>query len=105
MNTVRVISLAVLLLSGFFHPLNAQTLAIEESEFWVYLNDGQGKETSYQSDVVPLVPGRACYGWRIRISGVEGLIKFKEVFELPAVPETWEQEDGEFSRDSKTICT
>ena len=77
---------------------DAQSISIEAAEFLVFLNDSEGNQQSvFQSDLVPLIPNRVCYGWRIRLAGAERLVRFKEVFSLPAEPEFWGEENDEFS--------
>ena len=48
-------------------------------------------------DVVPLVPDRSCYGWRIKVSSSDALIRFREEFMLPSEPKHWSDERNEFA--------
>lgn len=69
---------------------------MESAEFLVLLEDRQGNETLARTNVVPLIPGHACYGWRIRLSEELDLVHFREVFSLPEEPEFWTGEGDEF---------
>ena len=40
-----------------------------------------------ESNRVPLIPDMVCYGWRIHIIDPGRVVKFREVFHLPDVPE------------------
>ena len=76
----------------------SQTISIETAEFLVFLYDSEDNEQFvFQSNLVPLIPDRVCYGWRIRLAGAEGLVRFKEVFSVPAEPESWGEENNEFN--------
>ena len=94
---VALAGLTALILATGFRPAQSQTVSIEAAEFLVFLNDGQGNTQILQSDLVPLIPNLVCYGWRIRLAGAEGLVRFKEVFSLPTEPEVWGGENDEFS--------
>jgi len=90
----------------------SQAISIEAAEFLVFLYDSEDNEQFVlQSDLVPLIPDRVCYGWRIRLAGSEGLVRFKEVFSLPAESEVfWAEEIDEFnttviSKDRITAVT
>ena len=99
-----------LIAAVFIGPLQAETLKVEETEFLVTLSDRQGNTVMFRSEIVPLIPYRSCYGWRVRLSGDESLVKFKEIFRLPAEPEIWSAENDEFStsriaKDRRTSIT
>ena len=89
----------------------SQAASVKAAEFLVSLHDREGNQTMiYQSNLVPLIPNRVCYGWRIRLASDKGLIKFKEIFSLPTEPEFWGGENDEFSpnaiaKDRKTSVT
>jgi len=83
--------------------------AVVEKSFDVYLVDPNGVQV-VQSDVVPLLPGQACFGWRIRLDGADRLIKATETLELPEAPAVWSGEGDEYSptkivNDRKTAVT
>ena len=83
---------------GDYTTAQPQTISIEAAEFLVFLYDSEDNEQFvFQSDLVPLIPDRVCFGWRIRLAGAEGLVRFKEIFSLPAEPESWGEENDEFS--------
>jgi hypothetical protein len=56
--------------------------------FGIIEKDAQGKESFVKTDRVPLQEGQA-YGWMIRLARPAAKVKWKEVFTLPAAPETW----------------
>ena len=92
---VRLILTVLLLLLAIF--TKSQAASLEAAEFLVSLRDHEGNQATYQSNLVPLIPRLACYGWRIRLANAKGLIKFKEVFSLPTEPEFWGGENDEFN--------
>lgn len=103
-----------LLLSGLFlllaGPAPGRAASVVRAEFVVMLRDGAGNQAVVQSNIVPLLPDRACYGWRIRLAGATGVVSFKEIFSIPAEPATWSGEKDEFSpnviaKDRKTAVT
>jgi hypothetical protein len=91
------ILLAVLFSSSDAVLAQSQKFSVEETEFLVFLFDAHGNEVVTHSNNVPLIPNRACYGWRIQLAGVDGLIKFREVFTLPEEPNFWGGEINEYS--------
>ena len=68
-----------------------------EAEFLVAITDSNGGTRVARSDTVPLVPGRVCYEWRIRLDRGDRLVQVREVFELPAKPTTWGGADDDYS--------
>ncbi len=74
-----------------------QQPSVVEAKFLVTLIDPEGQRLVYESNEVPLEPYRACYGWFIRLAGVEGMVKLREVFSLPAEPEMWSGEEDKYS--------
>ena len=67
---------------------NAAPLQIEETKFFVQLfapSDGSSViSQEFETTVVPLVPHRSCYGWRIKVAPSITLIRFREEFTLPS---------------------
>ena len=61
----------------------AAAFSIEMAEFVVSVTDGRGNLRSVVADVVPYLPERACFGWRIRLAGAPALVKYREVLQLP----------------------
>ena len=49
------------------------------------------------SPLVPHMPRKSCYGWGIKVSTADTLIKFREEFTLPAEPKFWSGENNEFA--------
>ncbi|MGF1592060.1 MAG: hypothetical protein ACFCUW_02200 [Kiloniellaceae bacterium] len=70
---------------------------VEAAEFVVSLDDGEGNERSVVSDLVPYLPNRACFGWRIRLADAPALVRVREVLKLPAAPDFWSGEDDQYS--------
>jgi len=67
----------------------AQTPGAAETEFLVAITGSNGATRVERSNSVPLIPGRVCYEWRIRLTSGDGLVSAREVFELPAPPALW----------------
>ena len=44
--------------------------------------------TFSQAAEVPFIPGQE-YGWRIKVEPADGMVHWKEEFQLPGVPKTW----------------
>lgn len=91
------LTMGTLMNAAFLGSVQAQTVPVEGAEFVVFLSDGKGNEFIYKSRIVPLIPDLSCYGWRLRLVGGKGLIKFKEILSLPTEPEYWSGEKDEFS--------
>jgi len=75
----------------------AAAFSIETAEFVVSVSDGRGNQRSVVADVVPYLPERACFGWRIRLAGAPALVKYREVLQLPKAPTYWSGEDDAYS--------
>lgn len=97
---------------------NGMTLAFGQSkieivsgpEFHVSLISGDGAVRNYQSNLVPNIPIRACYSWRLQLSGADSIVRFTEEFTLPTEPDYWSNEDNSYatnviSKDRKTSVT
>ncbi|WP_022664944.1 hypothetical protein [Desulfospira joergensenii] len=56
--------------------------------FGIIVQDQQGKEKFQPTNTVPFIEGQS-YGWIIKLSPEFTKVKWKEVFELPASPDTW----------------
>jgi len=74
---------------------------ILETKFFVvlYADTATGQETSqeFETTLVPHMPRKSCYGWGIKVSTADTLIKFREEFTLPAEPKFWSGENNEFA--------
>lgn len=84
---------------------------IERSHFGVFgiiAKDDQSGEKFQITDTVPLVEGQA-YGWIIKLGPGAIKVNVKEVFELPAKPDTWGSAEAsevrEISRDGRISTT
>jgi len=80
---------------------NASPLQNEETGFFVRFSTpiyGQSEVfQEFDTTIVPLVPKRVCYGWRIKVPSSIKLIKFREEFTLPNEPKRWSGENDEFA--------
>jgi hypothetical protein len=70
---------------------------VETAEFVVTVGDGEGSERSVASTLVPYLPDRACFGWRIRLAEAPAVVRVREVLKLPEPPAYWSGEDDEYS--------
>lgn len=70
---------------------------VEAAEFVVSVGDGEGSERSIASTLVPYLPDRACFGWRIRLAEAPPVLRLREVLRLPEPPLFWSGEDDEYS--------
>jgi hypothetical protein len=82
-------------------PCLAQTPIATDVEFLVSVTGADGVTHTEPSNVVPLIPDRACYEWRIRLEFGDQLITATEVFALPAMPKQWGGVDGNEYSSSK----
>ncbi len=83
---------------------------VDVAEFVVSVGDGEGNERLIASDLVPYLPNRACFGWRIRLAEAPTLVRVREVLQLPEAPAFWSGEGDEysphtFSADRRTATT
>lgn len=79
---------------------DAPGFTVETAEFLVSIGDGEGRQRTFDSTLVPYMPNRACFGWRIRLADAPPVIRYREVLRLPAAPEFWTGEDDEYSPHS-----
>lgn len=102
----KIFAIAAMLAGTILLPATGlaqkQEFSVLDKVFWISLVDRQGNEFIYESNRVPLMPNRACYGWRIRLSEVKGVIRFKEIFSLPTQPDFWGGERNEYSPNTIT---
>jgi len=78
-------------------PASAATYTVEVAEFVVSISDGEGNQRSAVGDVVPYLPNRACFGWRLRLAGAPAIVRVREVLQLPEAPAFWSGEDDAYS--------
>ena len=95
-------ALAAVLASGAPAALAAAAAAVpgytvEAAEFVVSVSDGEGIERSAVANVVPFLPERACFGWRLRLAGAPPVVRVREVLQLPEAPAFWSGEDDAYS--------
>ena len=93
-----------------FQAVTAKAFEIQKTEFVVGISDGSFEPVYSPSNVVPLLPDRACFGWRIWISGDEKLVFTREILKLPDQPAYWSGEDNSYdtsriSEDRTTATT
>ena len=76
--------------------------------FGIITKNLEGEEGFEVTNRVPLVEGQS-YGWIIRLGSEFAKVKWREVFELPARPETWgngeESGQHEITEDGKISIT
>ena len=65
--------------------------------FGIITKNDQGDEKFRITDTVPLAEGQA-YGWIIKLEPGVRKVNVKEVFELPAKPETWGSGEADMER-------
>src|SRR5690606_28457983 len=78
-------------------PAAAAGYTVEVAEFVVSVGDGEGSERSITSTLVPYLPDRACFGWRIRLAEAPPIVRLREVLRLPEAPLFWSGEDDQYS--------
>ena len=88
---------AVLLAAGALLSAPVQAFSVESTVFVVSVSDGQGNARSFESNLVPYLPDRACFGWRIRLAEPPVLVRYREVLTLPEAPVFWSGENDAYS--------
>ncbi len=92
-------------------PVLAKAPVVEDSQFLVVLIGLDGETRIIESEIVPLVPDHVCFGWRIRVSGTDKVVKTVEELTLPVAPEAWigigddEYSPTQVSADRRTATT
>ncbi len=71
------------------------------AEFFVMLRAPDGTKDIHLGNRVPLIPGRACYGWRARVTGGAGQVAFREILSLPGDPPIRNGEDDQHGTTEK----
>lgn len=99
-QSLRGLMIAGPLLAGLAVPHESAATTVEAAEFIVSVADGEGKEHSIQADIVPYLPGQACFGWRVRLADAPRLVKYREVLKLPTAPAFWSGEGDSYSPHS-----
>lgn len=74
-----------------------QAIIVEAAEFLVSVGDGAGRQRTIQADIVPFLPNRACFGWRLKLADAPPVVRYREVLQLPAAPAFWSGEGDEYS--------
>ncbi|WP_299472134.1 hypothetical protein [uncultured Roseibium sp.] len=110
MHGAKLIRCLLAVSTFLFLTGNAHAVEIERAEFVVGIAEGDFEPVYYRADKVPLLPDRACFGWRIKIAGDETLIHTKEILTLPEQPVYWSGEDDAYdtsriSEDRTTAIT
>jgi hypothetical protein len=88
---------AALALAGGGAAAAGSGYTVEVAEFVVSVGDTEGNDRTIVSDLVPYLPNRACFGWRIRLAEAPSLVRLREVLTLPQPPAFWSGEDDEYS--------
>jgi len=73
---------------GGLNPASADVRVLD-SRFTIVVRTGPGDMRQVPGTRVPLLPGRACYGWGVRLDDPPKLLKFKEIFTLPSALADW----------------
>jgi len=94
---VRITCIFIWIFSfSFISPSNVALAMVPEQAreqhrlgvFGIIIKGRDGKDEFKVSNTVPLIEGQS-YGWIIKRGSGIAKVKLKEVFELPARPETW----------------
>ena len=96
-RAVMALGAALALLAGGPAGAAEQGLRVETAEFVVSIDDNEGNERSIVSTLVPFLPNRACFGWRIRLADAPPLVRLREVLRLPEAPAFWSGEGDPYS--------
>ncbi|WNJ99973.1 peptidoglycan-binding domain-containing protein [Thalassospiraceae bacterium LMO-JJ14] len=59
---------------------------VSEKQFLTIFQDQNGEMKLFDSTRVPFNTENSCYGWRMRINGISGSIKMREILRLPSKP-------------------
>lgn len=82
---------------GAAPAIGGQDLKVLGSDFTSRMLQADGTEIDQSTTRIPLIPDVSCYQWTIEVDA-KGPLRIKEVFKLPAAPETWgEADNDEFS--------
>jgi hypothetical protein len=102
-NLTAILGITITVLLGSI-SVRAAPLTIEETKFFVrfstWSSDGSIITQELDTNSVPLIPKRICYGWGVKVSTDAKLIKFREEFSLPSEPKYWSGENNEFATNS-----
>lgn len=63
-----------------------------------------GQWISHPGSVVPMLPNRSCYEWRLRVGTIATSVGVEETFILPAVPRKWPDDPGIELRDQRRVA-
>ncbi len=85
------------LAAGLFWVAPAGAFSIESAVFVVSVSDGEGNARSIEADLVPYLPNRACFGWRLQLAAPPALVRYREVLKLPKAPVYWSGEHDAYS--------
>jgi hypothetical protein len=73
---------------------DTKLITVTKTEFGVFRRSRKGKMTFIPTTNVPLLDGYS-YGWRIHFKKYKGKVTWREILQLPKVPETWGTQNGE----------
>jgi len=101
-SAFRALALPALLglAAGTLNPGQAAAATVEAAEFVVAITDDDGNARSIEADIVPYLPGRACFGWQLRFADAPGVIQYREILKLPEAPAFWSGEGDSYSTHS-----
>lgn len=89
--------LTVLLAAGLLPASAGRAYTVESAVFVVSVSDGEGNARSVEADLVPYLPNRACFGWRLRLGAAPAVVRYREVLKLPEAPAYWSGEHDAYS--------
>ena len=73
-------------------------VVLEKSFYGEIITDGQRSHKRF-TNRIPNVANKVCFGWVIKITPRDELVKITEIFTLPAAPKQWEGvEDDPYSQ-------
>ena len=86
-------------------PGRQAEIGVLEAVFGIFSPSGAGETSFVPTNTVPYVAGQE-YGWFIKVKTDQPTVKWREVFTLPAAPNTWgvegDTEDLSITNDGKT---
>lgn len=101
---LKAIALALIVLALPVTGMAAEPRVVE-TDFRVWLMQKDGTEQSRSDTAVPLLPGRACFSWQIRLENAPDTLDVREVLQLPAPAGHWGTMGSSISADSTAAKT
>jgi hypothetical protein len=100
----RVLSFLLLLaVMAAASPAFADEIGIQQNYITVQNENGTD---IYDTAIIPLVPGRVCFGWRVNVGGPDRVIRGKEILTLSrGAVNMWGDYKSKVSKDKTTAVT